>query len=129
MAITGAVTFYNSPVTIINSVFSGTNSEDSLNLFRSNFKLSNTTFKDVNSDVDVVNGFIEVYDDPLAYRGAFESVVSVKDHQATKVIAAIAKQAQWFEDNSPLIEAHKKKEVKGITGKAITVVIESGDAS
>lgn len=85
--------------------------------------------KDINSDVDVVNGFIEVYDDPLAYRGSFESVVSVKDHQATKVIAAIAEQAQWFEDNSPLVESHKKKEVKGITGKAITVVIESGDAS
>jgi dipeptidyl-peptidase-3 len=85
--------------------------------------------KDINSDVDVVNGFIEVYDDPLAYRGSFESVVSVKDHEATKMIAAIATQAQWFEDNSPLIESHKKKEVKGITGKAITVVIESGDAS
>jgi len=85
--------------------------------------------KDVNSDVDVVNGFIEVYDDPLAYRGSFESVVSVKDHEATKMIAKIAEQAQWFEDNSPLIESHKKKEVKGITGKAITVVIESGDAS
>lgn len=79
--------------------------------------------KDVNSDVDVVNGFIEVYDDPLAYRGSFESVVSVKDHEATKMIAKIATQAQWFEDNSPLIESHKKKEVKGITGKAITVVI------
>ena len=85
--------------------------------------------KDINSDVDVVNGFIEVYDDPLAYRGSFESVVSVKDHQATKMIAAIASQAQWFEDNSPLIDAHKKKSVKGITGKAITVVVESGDAS
>ncbi|WP_085297367.1 dipeptidyl-peptidase 3 family protein [Cognaticolwellia mytili] len=85
--------------------------------------------KDINSDVDVVNGFIEVYDDPLGYRGSFESVVSVKDHHATKVISAIADQAQWFEDNSPLIESHKKKEVKGITGKAITVVIESGDAS
>ncbi len=85
--------------------------------------------KDVNSDVDVVNGFIEVYDDPIGYRGAFESVVSVKDHQATKTIAAIAEQAQWFEDNSPLMAEHKKKTVKGITGKAITVVIESGDSS
>ena len=85
--------------------------------------------KDINSDVDVVNGFIEVYDDPLAYHGAFESVVSVKDHQATKVISAIAAQAQWFEDNSPLMPEHKKKAVKGITGKAITVVIESGDSS
>ena len=85
--------------------------------------------KDVNSNVDVVNGFIEAYDDPMAYRGSFESVVSFKDKETTKVIAAIAEQAQWFEDNSPLIDAHKKKEVKGITGKAITVVIESGDAS
>lgn len=84
---------------------------------------------DTNSDVDVINGFIEVYDDPLAYRGSFESVVSVKDHQATKVIAAIAEKAQWFEDNSPLMDSHKKKEVKGITGKAIIVVAESGDAS
>jgi len=85
--------------------------------------------KDVNSNVDVVNGFIEVYDDPLAYRGSFESVVSFKDEESTKVIAAIAKEAQWFEDNSPLIAAHKKQEVKGITGKAITVVVESGDSS
>jgi dipeptidyl-peptidase-3 len=85
--------------------------------------------KDINSDVDVINGFIEVYNDPLSYRGSFESVVAVKDHQASKVISAISQQAQWFEDNSPLIDSHKKKEVKGITGKAITVVIESGDAS
>lgn len=85
--------------------------------------------KDTESVVDVVNGFIEVYNDPLAARGSFESVVSFKDPVATKVIAAIAKEAQWFEDNSPLIAAHKKKQVKGITGKAITVVMESGDAS
>ena len=85
--------------------------------------------KDTESSVDVVNGFIEVYNDPLAARGSFESVVSFKDPIATKVIAAIAKEAQWFEDNSPLFDAHKKKTVKGITGKAITVVMESGDAS
>jgi len=85
--------------------------------------------KDIHSDIDVVNGFIEVYDDPLAYRGTFESVVSVKNHQATIMIAKIAAQAQWFEDNSPLITSHKKKEVKGITGKAITVVTSSGRTS
>lgn len=45
--------------------------------------------KDINSNVDVVNGFIEVYDNPLAYRGAFESVVSIKNHKTTKVIAKI----------------------------------------
>lgn len=85
--------------------------------------------KDTESSVDVVNGFIEVYNDPLAARGSFESVVSFKDPIATKVIAAIAKEAQWFEDNSPLFPEHKKKTVKGITGKAITVVMEAGDAS
>ena len=84
---------------------------------------------DVNSVIDVVNGFIEVYGDPLGYRGAFESVVSIKDAQASKRIEAISAKAQWFEDNSPLMEAHKKKSVTGISAKVITVVVESGDAS
>ena len=81
---------------------------------------------DVNSRIDVVNGFIEVYDDPIGKKGSFESVVSMKDMQATKRIKAIADQAQWFEDNSPLMPEHKKKNVKGITAKAITVIALSG---
>jgi dipeptidyl-peptidase III len=85
--------------------------------------------KDSESDIDVINGFIEVYNDPLAYRGSFESVVSVRNPEATKVIAAIAKKAQWFEDNMPMAKEFKKSEVKGITGKSIIVVMESGDAS
>jgi len=85
--------------------------------------------KDVNSDIDVINGFIEVYSDPLAYRGSFESVVSIRNPEATIKIATIAKKAQWFEDNMPMDAAFKKKEVKGITGKSIVVVMESGDAS
>ncbi len=85
--------------------------------------------QDVNSRLDVVNGFIEVYMDPIGKKGSFESVVSIKDLEATKRIEAIAKEAQWFEDNSPLMPEHKKKEVKGITAKAITVFAESGDAS
>jgi dipeptidyl-peptidase-3 len=84
---------------------------------------------DTSSRTDVVNGFIEVYNDPLGYKGSFESVVSFKDREATKRIEAVSKEAQWFEDNSPLMEEHKKKNVKGITGKVITVVVESGDAS
>ncbi len=84
---------------------------------------------DTNSRVDVVNGFIEVYNDPLGYKGSFESVVSFKDLEATKRIEAVSKEAQWFEDNSSIMEEHKKKNVKGITGKVITVVVESGDAS
>ena len=85
--------------------------------------------KDVNSRIDVVNGFIEVYLDPIGKKGSFESVVSMKDMEATKRIKAIADQAQWFEDNSPLLPEHKKKNVKGITAKAITVIAECGDAA
>ncbi|HEV2832518.1 MAG TPA: hypothetical protein VGW31_11110, partial [Hanamia sp.] len=85
--------------------------------------------KDINSRLDVVNGFIEVYDDPLGKKGSFESVVSMKDLEATKRIKAIADQAQWFEDHSPLMPEHKKKNVKGIIAKAITVIMESGSAA
>lgn len=84
---------------------------------------------DTNSRTDVVNGFIEVYNDPLGYKGSFESVVSFKDLEATKRIEAVSKEAQWFEDNSPIMDEHKKESVRGITGKVITVVVESGDAS
>jgi dipeptidyl-peptidase-3 len=84
---------------------------------------------DVNSRIDVVNGFIEVYLDAIGKKGSFESVVSLKDMEATKRIKAIADQAQWFEDNSPLMPEHKKKNVKGITAKAITVIVQSGDAA
>jgi dipeptidyl-peptidase-3 len=85
--------------------------------------------KDVNSSIDVVNGYIEVYNDPLGYKGSFESVVSVKDFEASKRIATIGANAQWFEDNSPILPQHKKKNVTGISAKVINVVVESGDAA
>lgn len=85
--------------------------------------------KDINSRLDVVNGFIEVYFDPLARKGSWESVVSMKDLAATKTIEAIAAQAQWFEDNSPILPEDKKKNVKGIIAKAITVIAEGGSAT
>lgn len=84
---------------------------------------------DTASRLDVINGFIEVYKDAIGKKGSFESVVSLKDLEATKRIKAIANKAQWFEDNSPLMPEHKKKTVKGITAKAITVIMESGDAA
>ncbi len=82
---------------------------------------------DTASRVDVVNGFIEVYHDAMQKKGGYESVVSMKDMEATKRIAAIAKEAQWFEDHSPIADNHKKKEVKGISAKVITVIGEAGD--
>lgn len=84
---------------------------------------------DVDSRIDVVNGFIEVYGDAIGKRASYESVVSIKDMEATKRIAAVAAEAQWFEDNSPIMAEHKKKEVKGITAKVITVIQEAGDAA
>ncbi|HEX2898979.1 MAG TPA: dihydrofolate reductase [Bacteroidia bacterium] len=85
--------------------------------------------EDKEGDVDFINGFIEVYGDAIGRRGAYESVVQLTDPIASKRIAAIAKDAQWFEDNSPIMDAHKKKEVTGISAKVINVVMEAGDAS
>ena len=85
--------------------------------------------QDTTSRVDAVNGFIEVYNDPLGYKGSYEAIVSIKDLEATKRIDAISKQAQWFEDNSTIPDEYKKKNVVGISAKVITVVVESGDAS
>lgn len=84
---------------------------------------------DTASRIDISHGFIEVYNDAIGKKGSFESVLSLKDMETTKTIAKIAKEAQWFEDNSPLMPEHKKKTVKGITAKAITVIVESGDAA
>lgn len=85
--------------------------------------------QDTASTIDVINGFIEVYGDPLGYKGAYEAVVSIKDREATRRIDAIGRQAQWFEDNSPIMEAHKKKNVRGIAARVISVVVEAGDTS
>jgi len=84
---------------------------------------------DTESMIDVVNGFIEVYGDALGMRASYESVVSVRDMEATKRIKAIGDEAQWFEDNSPLDPAHKKETVIGISAKVILAVQESGDAA
>ncbi len=84
---------------------------------------------DTVSQVDGVIGFIEVYQDALQKKASFETVVSTKDMEATKTIAIISKEAQWFEDHSPIMDQHKKKNVKGISAKVITVIQEVGDAS
>ncbi len=89
----------------------------------------NIAWVDDTSRIDVVNGFIEVYLDAIGKKASFESTLSLKDLEETKRIEKIAAQAQWFEDNSPIMPQHKKKTVKGITGKAITVIVESGDAA
>lgn len=84
---------------------------------------------DTDSRVDAVNGFTEVYDDPLGYRGSWESIVSIRDLEASRRISTIADQAQWFEDNSPIMDEHKKSNVVGISAKVITIVMEGGAAA
>lgn len=85
--------------------------------------------KETEARIDVVNGFIEVYQDPLQMKGSFESVVSMKDLEASKRIAAISAHAQWFEDNSSILPNHKKRNVVGISAKVITAIGEVGDSA
>jgi dipeptidyl-peptidase-3 len=85
--------------------------------------------KDTTSKVDFINGFIEQYNDPLGKRGSYESIVEITDPVATASMEVIQKNAQWFEDHSPLLPQHKKKNVVGITYRFINVVNEAGDAA
>jgi len=85
--------------------------------------------KDVKSSIDVINGFIEVYHDPIGMRANFESAVEINDPEASQRMAIIAKNAQWFEDNSPIDAKFKKKNVVGITYKVVNVAMEGGDMS
>ncbi|WP_339654715.1 dihydrofolate reductase [Flavobacterium frigidarium] len=80
-------------------------------------------------NIDYINSFIEVYNDPLGYRGSYEGVVQIKDFDMSKKMEVVSQSAQWFEDNSPLMPEHKKKNVVGVSYKTVIVAGESGDAS
>ncbi len=79
------------------------------------------------SIIDFVNGFIETYGDPLGMKATWESVVNFKDLEASKRTEIISNNAQWFEDNAPIDPRFKKKEVKGVSAKVITVAQLGGD--
>lgn len=80
-------------------------------------------------NIDWHNGFIEVYNDPKGHKGAYESVVQIKDFEMSARMEALSGAAQWFEDNSPLLEEHKKENVTGVSYKTVVVASESGDSS
>ncbi len=80
-------------------------------------------------NIDYINGFVEVYNDPLGYRGSFESIVQIKDFDMSAKMEKISENAQWFEDNSPLLPQHKKKDVVGVSYNTVIVASEAGDAS
>lgn len=83
--------------------------------------------EDAESHIDFVNGFIENYGDPLGLKASWESVVNYKDVLATHRAETISKNAQWFEDHSPVNPKFKKQKVRGVTAKVITVVQLGGD--
>ena len=80
-------------------------------------------------NIDYINSFIEVYNDPLGYRGSYEAVVQIKDFDMSKKMEVVSNNAQWFEDNSPLALEHKKEKVVGVSYKTVIVAGESGDSS
>lgn len=80
-------------------------------------------------DIDYNNGFIEVYEDPKGYKGSYESVVQITDFDMSEKMQIVGENAQWFEDNSPIMDEHKKAEVVGVSYKTINVVGEAGDSS
>lgn len=85
--------------------------------------------KDTTSTVDYINGFVEVYNDPLGYRGSYENIVEIRDLDASKKMKVIAENAQYFEDVSSIMDEHKKSKVVGISYNFINVAGEAGDAS
>jgi len=114
------------------------NQADAIELLISYYKTGNLkTWDDYNiawlkateGDIDYINGFIEVYNDPLGYKGSYEGVVQIKDFNLSKKMEVVSKNAQWFEDNSTLFPEHKKKNVVGVSYKTVVVAGESGDSS
>ncbi len=83
--------------------------------------------KDLDSRIDFINGFIETYEDPLGMKATWEAMVNFKDTAATRRTEIISANAQWFEENSPIDDRFRKKEVKGVTAKVITAAILGGD--
>ena len=83
--------------------------------------------EDTESQVDFVNGFIETYGDALGLKANWESTVNFRNEEATRRTQTISENAQWFEDHSPVDARFKKKEVKGVSAKVITVAMLGGD--
>ena len=83
--------------------------------------------KEVAAPIDFINGFIEVYGDPLAYKASWESVVQIMDEEACERTRKLADNAMWFERNAPIDERFKKSEVVGITARVVQAAMLGGD--
>lgn len=85
--------------------------------------------QDTEGDIDYINGFVEVYNDPLGATGSYETIVQIKDFAASERMSTLMENAQYFETASPIMDEHKKEEVVGITYNVVNVAGEAGDAS
>ena len=83
--------------------------------------------REVDGRIDFINGFIEVYGDPLALKASWEGIVEYKDLEATKRTQTISQHAQWFEDHSPVDPRFRKQVVKGVTANVICAAMLGGD--
>lgn len=83
--------------------------------------------KELDGVVDFINGFIEVYGDPLGIKASWEGIVEFKDLEACHRTQTICTNAQWFEDNSPVDSRFKKKEVRGVTANVVCAAMLGGD--
>lgn len=83
--------------------------------------------KEQDGRIDFINGFIEVYNDPLGLKASWEGIVEYKDIVATRRTRTISDNAQWFEDNSPVDPRFKKKTVKGVTANVVCAAMLGGD--
>ena len=83
--------------------------------------------KSLDGCVDFINGFIEVYGDPLGLKGSWEGIVEIIDAEATKRTNTISSNAQWFEDHSPVDDRFKKQQVKGVSANVISAAMLGGD--
>lgn len=90
-------------------------------------KYSIEWLKEEEGQIDFINGFIEVYSDPLGLKASWEGIVEYKDLEATKRANIISTNAQWFEDNSPIDPRFRKETVKGVTANVVNAAMLGGD--
>mgnify|MGYP006275513515 CR=1 FL=1 len=84
--------------------------------------------QDTQSHVDLINGFIETYSDPLGLKGTWESILHVQDTDATTRTKLLSQNAQWFEDHAPIEQRFKKEKVKGISATVVNVAMLGGES-
>jgi dipeptidyl-peptidase-3 len=85
--------------------------------------------KSTEGDIDFILGFIEVYGDAIGYKGAYEAVIQMNDKEASRRMAVLSENAQYFEDNSSIMDEHKKENVVGVSYRVINAAMEAGDAA